>query len=152
MGQFNTVVTEIGLVIGIILSWLSSIVIVLKYNNEKKALESNIYNKINSLDNEMKSDVKELENKIHTNESRIDSNKTLVIALRDDHKQSISALEKSGRDSQEALLSEIKESNKLLAELNAHIIRFEERQMTQWKTLELHGRKIEDLEQKVRTK
>lgn len=152
MGQYNTIVTEIGLVIGIILSWLSSIWIVLKYNNEKKSLESNIYTKISSLENEMRSDVKAVENKVSINEGRIDSNKTLVIALKEEHKQSIAVLEKSGRDSQEALLNEIKESNKLLAELNAHIIRFEERQITQWKTLELHSRKIEDLEQKVRTK
>ena len=144
------VVNEVGLVIGIIVSWLSSIVIVLKYNNEKKALESNIYTKISSLESGIKSDVKELENKIHTNEGRIDSNKMLTIALKGEYKQAIDVLTDNSRGSQEALLREIKESNKLLSDLNNHIIRFEERQETQWKKLELHDRKIEDLEAKVR--
>ncbi|MFA7327131.1 MAG: hypothetical protein WC121_10735 [Candidatus Kapaibacterium sp.] len=133
------VAQEIALIIGIILSWLSSLAIALKHNNEKKAIENKFNNEINAL-----------KNTVSLNEGKIESNKSLIHALKADNKHAFELLEKHGRDSQEALLREIKESNKLLADLNAHIIRFEEGQKTQWKTLETHSRKIENLEQKVR--
>ena len=118
---------DISIIIGIIVSYLGVISFAIKGNNEKKALE----------------------NRVNLNDSRIDSNKTLVIALKEEYKEAIDSVERNSKVVQENLLNEIKEMNKLLTDLSAHIIRFEERQVTQWKTLEKHSKKLEDLEHKI---
>lgn len=119
---------EISLIAGILISWIGTITVAIRVNSDRK----------------------DLENRVNINDARIDSNKMLIITIKDENKQALDLLGKNQRETQEALLHEIKESNKLLNDLNNHIIRFEERQETQWRTLQKHTEEIEILKKNLK--
>lgn len=83
--------------------------------------------------------------------SSINSNTSTMSDMRAKYDKEIDGLNSKNETSFKEMIREMKITNNQLRTMNENIIRFEERQETQWRIIQKHSKEIEEL-QRVRNK